>query len=177
VTIIGGASTTTNGSGFYQFNNVAPGTYSVTASAAGFNSSTANNVSVTAGNTTVQNFALTAAPPASGAHVGDLDGSRQSFNRKNWRATVTVTVHDANHVPLAGATVSGSWSNGSSGSGSCVTNASGVCSITSSNISINNASATFTVTNITASGYTYQSASNHDPDGDSTGTAITIARP
>ena len=177
VSIAGGASTTTNGSGFYQFTNVAPNTYSVTASATGYNSSTINGVVVTGGNTTVQNFALTATPPAAAAHVGDLDGSRQTINNKNWRATVTVTVHDANHAPVANATVSGTWSSGGSGAGSCTTNASGVCSITSSNISTRNATVTFTVSNITASGYTYQSSSNHDPDGDSTGTAITIARP
>ena len=39
------------------------------------------------------------------------------------------------------------------------------------------ASVTFTVTNLQLSGYTYDSASNHDPDADSTGTKVTIARP
>jgi len=34
----------------------------------------------------------------------------------------------------------------------------------------------FTVTGITATG-SYQSLDNHDPDGDSDGTAITVTRP
>jgi hypothetical protein len=39
------------------------------------------------------------------------------------------------------------------------------------------ASITFTVTNLTLMGLTYQSAANHDPDGDSIGTAISILKP
>jgi hypothetical protein len=38
-------------------------------------------------------------------------------------------------------------------------------------------SATFTVTNVTISGMTYQPSDNHDPDSDSTGTSITVNRP
>lgn len=78
VTIAGGASTTTNGSGFYQFTNVAPGTYSVTASATGHNSNTANGVSVTSGNTTTQNFALTASGPTTGTLQGTVTDASTS---------------------------------------------------------------------------------------------------
>ena len=120
---------------------------------------------------------IAAPPPPAAAHIGDLDGTKQTVNKKNWRAVVTVTVHNASHQPLAGATVSGNWSGGLTGSGSCVTNASGVCSITSANISTSKASVTFTVNNVTASGYTYQASSNHDPEADSNGTAITITKP
>jgi hypothetical protein len=39
------------------------------------------------------------------------------------------------------------------------------------------ASALFTVTIVQATGYGYRAAANHDPDADSTGTKITVARP
>jgi len=59
-------------------------------------------------------------------HVGDLDGSstRQS-NR--WKAIVTITLHDASHNPLAKATVTGTWSNGATGTASCTTGSNGQC--------------------------------------------------
>ncbi|HEY3025772.1 MAG TPA: carboxypeptidase regulatory-like domain-containing protein, partial [Pyrinomonadaceae bacterium] len=59
--ITGTNTTTTNASGFYQFTNLPAGTYDVTASAGGYNSSTATGVVVTSGGTTTQNFALTKA--------------------------------------------------------------------------------------------------------------------
>jgi hypothetical protein len=36
-----------------------------------------------------------------------------------WKATVVVSVHDTGHALVAGATVSGGWSGGFNGSGSC----------------------------------------------------------
>jgi Peptidase family C25/Carboxypeptidase regulatory-like domain len=59
---VGSNTTTTNGSGFYQITGVAVATYSVSASAPGYNSSTVGGVSITDSATTTQNFALTAAP-------------------------------------------------------------------------------------------------------------------
>jgi photosystem II stability/assembly factor-like uncharacterized protein len=52
-----GGTTTTDGNGFYQFTNVAPGTYSVTASHSGFFSST-QSATVSSGATTTLNFQL-----------------------------------------------------------------------------------------------------------------------
>lgn len=109
-------------------------------------------------------------------HVGDLDGSSTASNGNRWNAIVTIDVHDGSENPVANATVSGSWSNGTTGSGSCVTNGAGQCSITKNNIR-NSASVTFTVTNVTRTGDTYNSGANHDPDGDSNGTNITILEP
>ena len=45
------------------------------------------------------------------------------------------------------------------------------------NLSKSKTSVTFTVTNVTASGATYVSSSNGDPDGDSNGTTITVNKP
>ena len=109
-------------------------------------------------------------------HVGDLDGSTQRVG-KNWKATVTITVHGASEQVVAGATVTGTWSGGTSGFGSCTTGTSGTCSIATGAISGSQGGATFTVTGVSSAGNTYDPTLNHDPDGDSTGTNITIARP
>jgi len=110
------------------------------------------------------------------AHIGDLDGLAAA-NKSTWTATVNVMVHNATHQPVAGATVNGNWSSSASGTGACTTSANGRCSIVSSSIRKRGNSAAFTVTGIDASGLTYTAAQNHDPDADSTGTAITIAKP
>jgi serine protease AprX len=90
---------------------------------------------------------------------------------------VTITVHDSSHLPVSSATVSVSWSGGFSGSGSCTTNASGQCSVTSGSIRKRNSSTAMTVINVTHAVRTYNSSNNHDPDGDSNGTTITVTKP
>jgi hypothetical protein len=107
-------------------------------------------------------------------HVGDLD--RAITNQgSTWTAIATTTVHDSNHRPVANATVSGSWSSG--GTGSCTTNGSGQCAVPKSTIPKSTGSVIFTVGNVTHATLTYNSADNHDPDGDSNGTRITLSRP
>jgi hypothetical protein len=110
-------------------------------------------------------------------HVGDLDGDRSSQGR-TWTAIVTVVVHDALHGPVSAATVSGAFSAGAKGGGSCVTGSAGSCTIVKSRL--RSASVTFTVGNVTRSGLTYASAGNHDGDSGSqasSGTTITGAQP
>ena len=108
------------------------------------------------------------------AHVGDLDASTTS-TKNTWQASVTVIVHDASHAALSGAVVTGTWSGGYSGSASCTTNGAGQCIVQTGTLNRNRSSVTFTVTNVTGS-LTY-SGSNHDPDGSSDGTTITLVRP
>jgi PKD repeat protein len=114
-----------------------------------------------------------ATPAAPAIHVGDLDGSR-TVSKKNWTARATVTVHGASHAPVSGAVVSGSWSTG--GSGSCTTGSTGTCTISRNNISGGTVSTTFAVTGVTMPGATYAASANHDPEADSNGTSITIAK-
>ncbi|NUM47229.1 MAG: Ig-like domain-containing protein, partial [Anaerolineales bacterium] len=109
-------------------------------------------------------------------HVGDLDGASAPAGAR-WNATVVITVHDELHNPVAGVTVTGVWSNGATGSSSCVTDANGQCTVIKINLRTTINTVTFTITNATKAGFTYTSASNHDPDGDSTGTVIVIAKP
>ena len=107
-------------------------------------------------------------------HVGDLDGFITNQG-STWTAIATTTVHDSNHSPVANATVSGSWS--SNETGSCTTNGSGQCAVSKPTIPKNTRSVTFTVVNVTHAMRTYNSADNHDPDGDGNGTLITLSRP
>lgn len=125
-------------------------------------------------------FMLTALdfPPAgvTTLHIGDLDGSSIAIGNR-WRATVTATVVDAGGAPVANATVSGDWSIGYSGPGSCVTDSAGVCSMTSGNIGGRRARTVFTVTDVAHASLVYDPLANTDPDGDSDGTTITVLRP
>jgi len=120
------------------------------------------------------NIAVTVNPVS--VHVGDLDGSRTSARNK-WTATVTIAVHDVSHSPVEGATVTGSWSGGPATPGSCTTGSSGECQVRQADIAKNVASVVFTVTEVTYDGtLTYRPDDNHDPDGDSNGTSITVSR-
>jgi hypothetical protein len=77
---------------------------------------------------------------------------------------------------LSNATVSGTWSGGTSGPASCITNSSGQCQVNTGDMKKNKKTVTFTVNNVTHATYTYNAAANHDPDGDSDGTSITVRR-
>jgi hypothetical protein len=109
-------------------------------------------------------------------HLGDLDGTSTSQGGR-WTATVTITLHDANHNPLANATVTGKWSNGATGTATCTTGSNGQCTVSKSGIRNGKGSVTFTVNNVTRASYTYASVSNHDPDGSSNGTRIVVRKP
>ena len=113
-------------------------------------------------------------PPGSpGVHVADLDGSGAGSG-PNWTAEVTVHVEDESHAAVDGGTVMGQWSTG--GAGQCNLNAAGQCTIFSAPMAKKVASIGFTVTSVSVSGSDYLPAYNHDPDGDSDGTAITVAK-
>jgi serine protease AprX len=113
--------------------------------------------------------------PATTVHVGDLDGASQDAPRGTWTATVTVTVHDNLDGLVADATVSFSLSNGQALS--CVTAADGSCSVTSAPVKKNVATVTFAVTGVAHATLAYDQPSNHDPEGDSTGTSISVSKP
>ncbi len=147
--------------------SVGDGTHTVTATATD-----------TAGQTASDGIGVTVGNLAPGTvHVSDLDGTNSTVGKSGWKATVTIMVHDVNHGPVASATVSGTWSGGASGSGSCTTDAGGQCSVTSSKISNSQSSATLTVANVSHATLLYEPAHNHDPDGNSDGTSITVAKP
>ena len=123
----------------------------------------------------------TTPPPGGGTmHVGDLDGLGLKLSKGNWEAEVTIAVDDNGEGPLANATVSGTFTqNGSPVSVKvCVTNASGVCTVSSGQMPSKKGKdpATYTVDSVTHASFTYDQPSNHDPDGDSDGTSIEVSK-
>ena len=116
-------------------------------------------------------------PPTIAAHVADLDASARAERRNRWEATVTIAVHDSGEAAVTGVTVSGTWSDAARGGASCVTAADGTCTVTKSNLKGNKPAATFTVTQIDGVNVGYDAGANHDPDGDSDGTTISVAAP
>jgi PKD repeat protein len=115
---------------------------------------------------------VTVVPPD--MHVGDLDRA-STLQQNTWTATVTITVHTGSHSPRANAVVSGTWNGGSSGS--CTTNASGQCAVSRTGIPRSTGSVSFTVTNVALGIYVYKPASNHDANGDSNGTTVSLVKP
>lgn len=110
-------------------------------------------------------------PGDPGVHVGDLDGVVTNQG-STWMATVTVTVHDETEALADGVTVQGNFSGGYIAPGACTTS-SGRCTIATGSIPKRNATVTFQVATL---GTEYQGNANHDPDGDSDGTSITIGK-
>ena len=88
---------------------------------------------------------------------------------------MTIGVHTSTDAALAGAVVTGTWSSG--GTARCTTGTNGRCLVSRTKLPSATASVTFVVTSVTWSGGTYVPSANHDPDGDSNGTTISIAKP
>jgi len=114
--------------------------------------------------------------PVASMHIGDLDRSA-ALSGSKWNATVTIVVHNNYEQPVANAIVTGQWTNGATGTVTCTTNSSGLCSVARTGLSTRTTSVTFSVTGLTATSLTYTAGSNHDPDGDSTGTVIVVTKP
>jgi PKD repeat protein len=149
-----------SGSGVVVSHFYAPGTYTVTLTVVDDARATGTS-------------AATATVERPTVHIGDLDGARYILKR-TWNASVTLTVHDAAHRPVANATVEGSWSNG--GSSSCATDANGVCNVATYGIPNSMGSTTFAVSSVIAGIALYDAAGNHDVDGGTNGTSVTVRR-
>ena len=93
------------------------------------------------------------------AHVGALQPTATG-SKSGWQASVTITLHAADHSPLpAPALVTGRWSGGFTGTSSC-TAASGTCTVTSGKMAKGKASVTFTVTGLSGDGLAYDASRN-----------------
>ena len=119
--------------------------------------------------------------PSTLIHVGDLE-SLASSDGSTWFATVEILVHDANHTPVRGATITGVWSpsGGFLSSDTCTTGdlgGNGTCIVLSPALRKRVGSVTFTVRSVTMSGQTYVPSANHDLNGNSDGTTITVRKP
>ena len=93
--------------------------------------------------------------------------SNKSGKTQNWTADVTVTIHGANERIIAGATVSGVWTIGSTTTAvSCVTDATGRCAVNPGTLNYSKvSSATLQVTQVVAPGSLYDSTANHSASG------------
>lgn len=109
-------------------------------------------------------------------HVGDLDAVKDVKGKSgNWEVLLTVTVHDSNENPVSGADVTVSVSGAISGTATGTTGSDGTVTFTTGTMK-GGSEVTFTVDNVTHTTLTYASADNHDPDGDSDGTTITVVK-
>jgi len=81
-------------------------------------------------------------------------------SRGRWSAIVDVSVEDQDDNPSAGVIVDGNWSNGANGSGQCITDGAGLCSVVKNNMKKQVTSVTFAVTNLTMSGSSDSPADN-----------------
>ena len=126
-----------------------------------------------AGASDTQQFTLEVSPATTiiDVHVGDLDATSLKRGR-TWTAAVTITVLDNAGGPVSGATVTGDWGGGVSGSDEGVTGSDGQVTVQLSGISRAVGVVTFTVSSVTGTNLNYVAASNVDPDGDSNGTTI-----
>lgn len=103
-------------------------------------------------------------------YVADLAGSSEKQGKRNWTAHVDILIQDSLGKPVANATVTGAWSQGSSGSTSSLTNSQGIARISKTGLSLQSTgSVTFTVTNVTG-------ALNYD-FGQNVESTIVIIRP
>ena len=120
---------------------------------------------------------VTTGPPTL-LHVGDLDGKTTINTSTRYTISITVTVHDGNHAPVSGVTVTGNWSGATTGGVSCKTTTAGTCVLSKGNILRGSGIVTLTMAGLALSPIgVYVPGSNHDPDGDSDGTVISLVGP
>jgi hypothetical protein len=96
--------------------------------------------------------------------------------KKGWQGKVTIRVHDPAHKAVSNAIVLGVWSNNSNVTRNCTVR-KGTCVMTSDTLATSTSTVTFAVTGISHATLAYDPVANHDPDGDSSGTTITMSRP
>src|SRR6266436_6495687 len=113
----------TNASGFYNFGNTPAGTYTVNVTASGYNSGSANNVNVSNGGTTTQNFALSTPLTSTSISVGAASGTYGGTT------TLTATLTQQGGPPLSGKTITFTLNGASFAGNTAVTNGSGVATL------------------------------------------------
>jgi serine protease AprX len=113
-------------------------------------------------------------PPPS-MHVGDLDRSSVKLSSTRWRARATIRVHAGNHTVLPGVVVRGRFGNDGAAL-RCTTGTGGACTLRR-DLRRSRVSIVFVVLGLSKTSYVYTASSNHDPDGGSDGTRITVTRP
>jgi hypothetical protein len=112
----------------------------------------------TASVTTDVTVTVNPAPPPNLLHVAGIAMSVAKVGNGK-TATARVSIANSSGAPVNGATVTGSWSGLTNGSASGTTGTNGMVALTSAK-SRQTGTFTFTITNVVASGYTYDSTKN-----------------
>lgn len=86
----------------------------------------------------------------------DMAGSSAEKNKKFWDAIVIITASSGSFA-VEGVTVGGTWSGGVTGTASCITDLNGQCTIIERNLQTNVTALTFTLDNVLAEGFIYDS--------------------
>ena len=73
--------------------------------------------------------------------------------------------------------MTGTWSRATSGSSTCTTNAAGFCTVSTGTINVKKGAATFSIGSVSHAGYNYLPSANHDVDGGSSGSSISVSPP
>lgn len=165
VTVDTGESDTTDSSGNYSIPNVSVGTHAVTASATGFQSQT-QNATVNANQTTTVNFALSPVVGPTQAIVDCITYTTSGFRNRNLKVTVKIVNDLGNPVSGASVSVIVTFPSGSTQSRTGTTNSSG--EVTFQFNSAPNGCYRTDVTNVVASGLTFDGT--EPPNGFQKGT-------
>jgi hypothetical protein len=92
-------------------------------------------------------------------HVGAMSGSSTSTG-STWTAHASITIRDDQDNLVSNATVSGNWSDGTTGAGTCPTNGTGACTISRTGIAKRTGTVLFTVSGVTHSTLAYNAGAN-----------------
>ena len=147
---------TTDANGYYLISDVSEGTYTVTASATGYDNASQTGVAVTADTTTTANFSLQAVSQATTVSVESITYATEGGKNKDKHLLITFTLVDDLGNPVTGAFVSMTLAHDStSWNGTGTTGSNGTLTF-----SLKNAPSgcyESTVNNVTAEGLTWNS--------------------
>ncbi|HZU78360.1 MAG TPA: TadE/TadG family type IV pilus assembly protein [Acidimicrobiales bacterium] len=128
---------------------------------------TETSATTTSTTTTTSSTTTTTLPKVHVKSMSSTTTGTYSGGTKAWDTTITISVADASGNPISGALVTGSWDTAvSTSTTSCTTAAAGTCQVedgVTHNLPISNV--TFTVGNVAASGYTYDSSADNPANG------------
>jgi len=158
-------SATTDASGDYTITDVVEGTYTVTASADGYENASQYDVIVSADTTSTVDFALNPLSATGTMHVTNIEMLlKEATAGPNifYTAVATVTVFDSDGNPVEGATVYGYWSGATTDTDSGITDINGQVSLESDKVRNPESGTTFTFTvdDVTKAGWIYDSGAN-----------------
>ena len=93
-------------------------------------------------------------------HIQAQNVTREQINRRNWRGVDTILIADQNNQPVAGVTVTATYSGPNSGQASGVTGTDGTVTLYTDRQRRPQGTWCFAVTNVTKDGYNYNADAN-----------------